>query len=155
MTLRSDRRPPRAEVRRRFGGKESKMTGAGRGGKTVPLSDQEPVSRDAQRGVMVESAPVATFKVSKAQLLFQLLVIPFDNPALFGHLNQSLERGISRQCRNPVLGRFLHRPAAIRSITIVQHEVRFSSNHDEPDECEQQQSGIVTSGLHLHAKRFL
>ena len=90
------RRSARAEVRRRPGGNESKMTGAGRGGKTVPLGHQEPISCDAQRGVMVEPAPVAAFKVPQPQLLFQLLVVPFDDPAVFGHLDQSLERG-SRQ----------------------------------------------------------
>src|SRR5215471_19520848 len=91
------RRPSRAEVRRWPGRNESKMTGAGRGGKTVPFGHQEPISRDAQGGVMVESAPVAAFKVPQPQLLFQLLVIPFDDPAVFGHLGQSFERGIRRQ----------------------------------------------------------
>src|SRR5437762_10682579 len=57
------RRPAWAEVRRRPGGDESKMTGAGRGGKTVPLGHQEPISCDAQCGVMVEPAPVTAFKV--------------------------------------------------------------------------------------------
>ena len=57
------RRSARAEVRRRPGGGESKTTGASGGKKTVPLGDQEPVSRDAKRGVMVEPAPVASFKV--------------------------------------------------------------------------------------------
>src|SRR5215472_7125016 len=47
------------------------MAGSGGGGKTVPLGHQEPISRDAQRGVMVESAPVATFEVPQPQLLFQ------------------------------------------------------------------------------------
>ena len=75
------------------------MAGAGGGGKTVPLGHQEPISRDAQRRVMVESAPVATFKVPQPQLLFQLLIIPFDDPAVFGHLGQSFERGIRRQSR--------------------------------------------------------
>jgi hypothetical protein len=32
------------------------MTGAGRGGKTVPFGHQEPISRDAQCGVMVETS---------------------------------------------------------------------------------------------------
>jgi len=106
------RRPARAEVRRRPRGNESKMTGAGRGGKTVPLDHQEPISCDAQRGVMVEPAPVAAFKVPQAQLLFQLLVIPFDDPAVFGHLDQIFELGVQRQRRNPVLRgfRFPSRP---------------------------------------------
>src|SRR5258707_1223507 len=49
-----------------FGGNESKMSGAGRGGKTVPLGHQEPISCDAKRGVMVEPAPVTSFKVPQA-----------------------------------------------------------------------------------------
>jgi len=44
----------------------------------------------------VEPAPVAAFKVPQPQLLFQLLVIPFDDPAVFGHLHQSFESGIQR-----------------------------------------------------------
>src|SRR5258708_3917215 len=56
---------------------------------------------------MVEPAPVATFKVPQPQLLFQLLVIPFDDPAVFGNLDQSLEFGSGRQRRYPVFGGFL------------------------------------------------
>src|SRR6266566_1930136 len=41
------RRPAWPEVRRRPEGSESKMAGAGRGGKTVPLGHQEPISCDA------------------------------------------------------------------------------------------------------------
>src|SRR5215831_5320273 len=93
------RRAARAEIRRRPGRNESKMTGAGRGGKTVPFGHQEPISRNAQRGVMVESAPVAAFKVPQSQLLLQLLVISFDDPAVFGHLDQSFEWSIRRQGR--------------------------------------------------------
>ena len=70
------------------------MAGAGRGGKTVPLGHQEPISCDAERGVVVEPAPVTAFKVPQPQLLFQLLIIPFDDPAVFGHLDQSFELGV-------------------------------------------------------------
>jgi hypothetical protein len=100
------RRPARAEVRRRLGGGESKITGAGRGGKTVPLGDQEPISCDTECGVMVEPTPVASFEMSQSQLLFQFFVIPLDDPAMFGHLYQSFELGGGRQCRYPVLGWF-------------------------------------------------
>ena len=55
------RRATRAELRCSPGGNESKMTGVGRGGKTVPLGDEEPVSRNAKCGVMMEPAPVASF----------------------------------------------------------------------------------------------
>jgi hypothetical protein len=65
------------------------MTGAGRGGKTVPLGDQEPISGDAERGVVVETAPVATLIVPQSQLLFQLLIIPLDDPTVFGCLDQT------------------------------------------------------------------
>src|SRR5580658_11220124 len=100
------RRSARVELRRGFGGSESEMTGAGRGGKTVPLGDQEPISCNTQSGVMVESAPVTAFKVSQPQLLLQFLVIPFDDPAVFGHLHQSFELRSRRQRRQPVFRRF-------------------------------------------------
>src|SRR5262249_8937069 len=82
------------------------MTGAGGGGKTVPLGHQEPISRNAERGMVVKPPPVASFKVAQPQLLFQLLVIPFDNPRVFGNFDQSLELGSNRQRRYPVLGGF-------------------------------------------------
>src|SRR2546425_1997047 len=61
---------------------------------------------------MVEPAPVATFKVPQPQLLFQLFIIPFDDPAVFGHLDQSFELGSGRQRRYPILCGFflLSRP---------------------------------------------
>src|SRR5258708_35208974 len=96
------RRPPRAELRRWSGGGESKISDAGRGGKTIPLGHQEPISCDAQCGVMMEPAPVAPLKVSQPQLLFQFLVIPFDDPAVFGHLDQSFERGVQSPSRDPI-----------------------------------------------------
>src|SRR6185437_11817774 len=99
-------RSARAELRRWSRGSESEMTGAGRGGKTVPLGYEEPISCDTQGCVMMEPAPVTAFKVSQPQLLFQLLIIPFDDPAMFGHLHQSLERCSRRQCPQPVFCRF-------------------------------------------------
>src|SRR5215217_6746411 len=103
---RSGRRSARAEVRRRPGGNEFELAGTGRGGKPGPLGDQEPISCDAERGVMVEPTPVAAFKVSQAQFLFQLLVVPFDDPALFGHSGESFERGVASHRRQPVLSGF-------------------------------------------------
>jgi hypothetical protein len=82
------------------------MTGAGRGGKTVPLGYEEPISCNTQGGVMMESAPVTAFKMSQPQLLFQLLVIPLDNPAVFGCLDQIFELSGGRQRRYPILNRF-------------------------------------------------
>src|ERR1700730_16779251 len=106
------RRPAWTEVWHRPAGNESKMTGTGRGGKTLPLGHQEPISCDTERGVVVEPAPVPAFKVPQSQLLFQLLIIPFDDPAVFGHLDQSFELGSGRQRRYPIFGGFffLSRP---------------------------------------------
>jgi hypothetical protein len=42
---------------------------------------------NAERGVVVKPAPVAAFKVTQTQLLFQLLVIPLDNPTMFRHFD--------------------------------------------------------------------
>ena len=81
------RRPAWAEVRRWPGGGESEMVCAGGGGKTVPLSYQEPISCNAKSSVVMKSPPVAAFEMSQAQLLFQFLIIPFDDPAMFGHLH--------------------------------------------------------------------
>src|SRR5712675_1922859 len=70
---------------------------------------------------MVEPAPVAPFKVPQPQLLFQLLIIPFDDPAVFGHLDQSLELCSGRQRRYPIFGRFflLSRPLDQQPLFLV------------------------------------
>jgi hypothetical protein len=49
---------------------------------------------------------VAAFKVPQPSLLFQLLIIPFDDPAVFGYLDQCFKLGVRRHRRYPVLGRF-------------------------------------------------
>jgi len=50
-------------------------------GNRLPFGDQESVSGDAQRGVMVEPAPAAAFIVAEADLLFELVIVAFDAPA--------------------------------------------------------------------------
>jgi hypothetical protein len=54
--------------------------------------------------VMVEPAPVTAFQVPQSQLLFQFQIVPFNDPAVFGYLDQSFELGVSRQRRYPVFG---------------------------------------------------
>ena len=56
----------RPEVRPLAGGNESKMPDAGRGGETVPFSDEEPVSRDTKCGVMMEATPVASLEMPQS-----------------------------------------------------------------------------------------
>ena len=52
-----------------------------RGGNRPPLGDQEPVGRDAQRGVVVEAAPSSPFEMPKPDLLLELLIVALDPPA--------------------------------------------------------------------------
>ncbi len=100
------RRRARAEVWRWSRDREFELTGSGRGGKAVPLGYQEPIRCNRERGVMMEPSPVTAFEMTEAQLLFQFLIVAFDDPALFGHLDQSFELGAGRQRRDPILGRF-------------------------------------------------
>src|SRR3954447_19381313 len=53
---------------------------------------------------MMEAAPAAALVMSKAQFLFQLLVIAFDAPAQFGQIDQAIERYIRRDGGQPIFG---------------------------------------------------
>src|SRR5260370_5134847 len=77
-----------------------------RGGNRLPFGDQESVSSDAQRGVVVEASPTSPFEVSKPELLFQLLIIALDAPAQFGQIDQAFEGDVRGQRREPIFGRF-------------------------------------------------
>src|SRR5215210_2467547 len=55
---------------------------------------------------MVEAAPAASFVVSQAQFLFQLLVIALDPPAQFGQIDQAIERHVRWDGGKPILGGF-------------------------------------------------
>src|SRR3954447_25883677 len=55
---------------------------------------------------MMKATPVAPFKMPQPEFLLQFLVIPFDDPAVFGYLHQFFESDSRRQGRNPVLRRF-------------------------------------------------
>src|SRR6202142_4626140 len=55
-----------------------------RGGNRLPLGDQEPVGRDAQRGVVVEATPTSPFEMPEPNLLFEILIIALDAPAQLG-----------------------------------------------------------------------
>src|SRR3954463_3882536 len=53
---------------------------------------------------MMEAAPAASLIVSKAQFLFQLLVIALDPPAQFRQIDQALEGHVRREGGQPVPG---------------------------------------------------
>src|SRR3954452_22344012 len=72
-------------------------------GKAVPARRSESVGRNAQRGVMIKAAPAASLVVSKAQFLFQFLVIALDPPAQFGQINQAIEGHVRREGGQPIV----------------------------------------------------
>ena len=55
----------------------------------------------------MKSAPAAPFKVAQTEFLLQFLVIAFDNPAMFGEIDQITERRVNRERGEPVFRRFL------------------------------------------------
>src|SRR4029077_6109354 len=83
------------------------MTGPGRGGKTVPLGNQEPVSSDAKCRMMMKTAPASAFVMSQSQFLLEFLIVPLNDPALLGQFDQVGEGGLCGQGRKPVLVRLL------------------------------------------------
>ena len=56
--------------------------------------------------MVVKPAPASSFIMPQAELLFQLLVIAFDDPALLGQAYQIAKLGADRQSSKPILGRF-------------------------------------------------
>src|SRR4051794_25564487 len=77
------------------------------GGKAAALGHQEPVSRDAQGGVVVEAAPAPALEVPQPELLLQLLEVALDAPAQLRDRDQLLEGRRLGQGREPVLRRLL------------------------------------------------
>src|ERR1700760_3673898 len=73
-------------------------------GKKAALGDQKAVGCDAQAGMMMKTAPVAALVVAKAELLLELLVVPFDPPARLGNPHEALQRRAPGQIGEPVLG---------------------------------------------------
>ena len=52
----------------------------------------------------MEAAPAASLVVSKAQFLFQLLIIALDPPAQLGQIDQAIEGHIRRDSGQPIFG---------------------------------------------------
>lgn len=65
---------------------------------------QEAIGCDTQRRMMVESAPAPAFVVTKAELLFQVLVIALNTPTHFGHEHQLFYQRIGWCCGQEVFG---------------------------------------------------
>src|SRR6201991_5348883 len=54
--------------------------------------------------MMMKTAPVAALVVAKAELLLELLGVPFDPPARLGNQHEALQRRALGQVGEPVLG---------------------------------------------------
>src|SRR5436190_24286653 len=67
-------------------------------GDRLPLGDQESIGCDAQRGVVMEAAPAAPFKMPEPDLLLEFLIVALDAPAQLGHVHQRAESKILRKC---------------------------------------------------------
>src|SRR6478672_11467238 len=74
-------------------------------GEKTSLANEEAIGRKAQGGVMMKAAPATSFIMVEPEFLLEILVIPFNPPAQFGHVNQIDQGDRRRQGREPVLGR--------------------------------------------------
>ena len=66
-------------------------------GEKTSLANEEAIGRKAQGGVMMKAAPAASFVVAQPEFLLQLLIIPFDDPPMFGQVHQFPETHVRRQ----------------------------------------------------------
>ncbi len=69
------------------------------------LQGQKAIGSDAQAGVMMKAAPVASFVVTQSQFPFEFQVVPLDTPAALDGADECLEGRCLRQCRQPVARR--------------------------------------------------
>jgi hypothetical protein len=53
---------------------------------------------------MIEATPSASFVVTQAEFLLQLLIVALDDPAMFGQVQQFEQSGIGRHGGQPVIG---------------------------------------------------
>ena len=51
---------------------------------------------------MVKSAPASPFKMTQSKFLFQLFIIAFNNPAVFGKVDEVSQRQVRSKSRKPV-----------------------------------------------------
>src|SRR3970040_485357 len=70
------------------------------------ICQQEAVGRDTQGGVMMKSTPAPSLVVAQAELLLELLIVPFNAPAHLSDLDQFHQRRVLGQRRQPILRRF-------------------------------------------------
>jgi len=75
-------------------------------GDGLPLGDQESISRDAKRGVVVKATPASPLVVVEPDLPLELLIIGLDAPAQLGGVDELGEVDILGLRREPIFDRF-------------------------------------------------
>jgi hypothetical protein len=73
------------------------VAGASGGGKTAPFGYQEPVSRNAEGGMMMKAAPTSSFVVAQSEFLLEFLVVTLNDPAMLRQTNEIRKLGFDRQ----------------------------------------------------------
>ena len=69
--------------------------GAGpEGGKGAAFGDQEAVSGDTERGVVLKTTPAAPLGIGKAQFLLEFLIVALDPPAQFCQIDEAIKTDI-------------------------------------------------------------
>jgi hypothetical protein len=76
------------------------------GGKSAAFGDQEAVSGDTKRGMMVEAAPGTALEMVESEFLLEFKKIALDSPTQLGSPDQSLKRRGGREIGQPILSRF-------------------------------------------------
>ena len=64
---------------------------------TKSIGEEKGVSCDTQRGMVMEAAPAAPLVLREAELLLELLVVPFNTPAHLCNEDQLFQGGIGRR----------------------------------------------------------
>src|SRR6266436_10304673 len=86
---------------------------------------------------MVEAAPPAPFIITKAEFLFELLIIALDPPPQFRQVDQTIKSDILGQGGKPILGRlgFVLRPLdqkPLFSAQLAQQVIAMRRPHAAP-----------------------
>ena len=99
---------------------------------------EKPVGRNAQCGVMMETAPPAALIMEETELLFQLLIIPLDAPAHHRRTHQGPKRRRDREASEPIMdglgflsGPVDQRPLLLAGSTPMPVPVRRAEKREE------------------------
>ena len=65
------------------------------------LGDQESVGCDTQGAMMVETGPSSALIVAEPEFLLEFLVVPFDQPAQLGEIDEPFNRSVGGQVGKP------------------------------------------------------